>query len=220
MRDLLPSITLDDVRKKINTLRSQYRREAKSFLAWKQSGGETHVYRPKLWCFTALEFLSEADVSGNHSIPPMDGENPDHHGLDMDQEETHGMYTMEDEIAMAQLAMEDGTGEEGFCADTHTAAGNRPLKKKARLDPTGELLRLAMSKIASPHNEPSTEDDDSRFGKVVADELRNMSASQKCFTKKVINEAIFLGSMGAMDPSAHVVNSGNANKIITSSMNG
>ncbi|KAK5645350.1 hypothetical protein RI129_006650 [Pyrocoelia pectoralis] len=50
-----------DVLKKIHTLRTQYLKEVgvcKKFLV---SGASAEAYKPKLWCFDMLNFLSEGD---------------------------------------------------------------------------------------------------------------------------------------------------------------
>ena len=49
----------EDIKKKINTLRTQFRRELRLLAASKKSA--TEVHEPKLWCFQKLHFLNEAE---------------------------------------------------------------------------------------------------------------------------------------------------------------
>jgi len=59
----IPDITIDIIKRKIDGLRGQYRRELKSLVNSKKSGaGREDVYTPKLWCFNSLDFLREGDV--------------------------------------------------------------------------------------------------------------------------------------------------------------
>ena len=74
MKDSLPNISLDDIKKKIHTLRSQYNRERKSRITSMKSGAITNgIYTPKLWCFDSLQFLDDI-AEGRQTTPPsMDG---------------------------------------------------------------------------------------------------------------------------------------------------
>lgn len=63
-----PGAKREDVRKKINTLRSNYRKEVKKILSSKRSGaGLDEVYNPSSWVFHALSFLRKTEVPANLS---------------------------------------------------------------------------------------------------------------------------------------------------------
>ena len=63
MKALHDNCTLDIVKKKINTLRSQYRKEKKLLISSKKSGaGTDEIYATKLWCFSQLEFLTDGEI--------------------------------------------------------------------------------------------------------------------------------------------------------------
>lgn len=54
-----PGATISDVRRKINTLRSNYRKELKRIEDSKRSGaGSEDVYSPTSWVFHALKFIA------------------------------------------------------------------------------------------------------------------------------------------------------------------
>ena len=54
------AVTTDDIKKKIDTLRNQFRRELKKLKNSQKSGARSEdVYVPKLSCFNELTFLSE-----------------------------------------------------------------------------------------------------------------------------------------------------------------
>lgn len=55
-----PGATIADVRRKINTLRSNYRKELKRIEDSKRSGtGADDVYSPTSWVFHALKFINK-----------------------------------------------------------------------------------------------------------------------------------------------------------------
>lgn len=75
-----PGANRADVRRKINTLRSNYRKELKKIVSSKRSGsGTDEVYQPTSWVFRALKFPhnSEQPVNVNvqlKEIPHDDGQ--------------------------------------------------------------------------------------------------------------------------------------------------
>uniref|UniRef100_A0A6P7H568 Uncharacterized protein LOC114346252 n=1 Tax=Diabrotica virgifera virgifera TaxID=50390 RepID=A0A6P7H568_DIAVI len=53
----------ETVTRKINSLRTVYRKELKKVKASATSGtGEEDIYKPSLWYFDLLEFLSDQDI--------------------------------------------------------------------------------------------------------------------------------------------------------------
>ena len=63
MRKSMFDLTSESLKKKWNTLRTQYRKEHRLVLNSKKSGaGTADFYVPKLWCYDQLSFLDEADV--------------------------------------------------------------------------------------------------------------------------------------------------------------
>jgi len=59
----MPNITIDLIKKKIDGIRGQYRRELSNMTSSQKSGaGTKDVYKPKFWFFNNLEFLREGDA--------------------------------------------------------------------------------------------------------------------------------------------------------------
>ncbi|XP_063381710.1 uncharacterized protein LOC134668132 [Cydia fagiglandana] len=61
-REMFPDATREDVKKKLNNLRSNYRKELKKYLN-AMAAGES--YTPSLWYFNELDFLYEEESSEN-----------------------------------------------------------------------------------------------------------------------------------------------------------
>ena len=65
LKEVLHSqFTIEDIKKKLHTLRCQYRKEKQLFEKSTKSGaGTSDVYIPKLWCYNNLHFLHEGDIN-------------------------------------------------------------------------------------------------------------------------------------------------------------
>ena len=67
-------VIASEVRKKIDSIRSQYRRELRKVEKSKKSGvGADDIYTPTLWCFDNLCFFSDGD-SLRESVSSMDSQ--------------------------------------------------------------------------------------------------------------------------------------------------
>ncbi|CAH2105932.1 unnamed protein product [Euphydryas editha] len=62
-----PDATTIDVKKKINSIRSNYRRELRKVLATQEPGDDDDVYKPKIWYFPYLDFLRKLEQRQNSS---------------------------------------------------------------------------------------------------------------------------------------------------------
>ncbi|KAG7163818.1 putative Alcohol dehydrogenase transcription factor Myb/SANT-like-containing protein 31 [Homarus americanus] len=66
------TVTTSDVKRKIESLRNQHRRELRKMQEEKKSGAGTEdIYIPTLWCFDALHFLIDGDTI-RQSVSNMD----------------------------------------------------------------------------------------------------------------------------------------------------
>lgn len=69
-KKIKPNATREDVRKKINSLRTNYRKELKKIISSKRSGaGTEEVYKPTSWIFYALQFLGSCELPVNANLP-------------------------------------------------------------------------------------------------------------------------------------------------------
>ncbi|CAG9782437.1 unnamed protein product [Diatraea saccharalis] len=63
LKELEPTATKEDVIKKINTLRSNVRRERKKYEVSVKSGASTDdIYKPTLWYFELFDFIGDQEV--------------------------------------------------------------------------------------------------------------------------------------------------------------
>ena len=61
----VPGLTSDDVKKKIHTLRTQYRKEIRDIETMQQKAGAgvEIEYQPRFWCFDEMDFLHNVDMN-------------------------------------------------------------------------------------------------------------------------------------------------------------
>jgi hypothetical protein len=74
-KDLKKDATREDVKRKINSLRTNYRKELKKTEKSNRSGsGADDVYQPKCWIFKELGFLQKSESFVDHSISSINRE--------------------------------------------------------------------------------------------------------------------------------------------------
>ncbi|ESO99569.1 hypothetical protein LOTGIDRAFT_95914, partial [Lottia gigantea] len=62
-QEKFPDVTKDELRKKFNALRTNFRKELKKVLDSTKSGvGTDDIYQPKLWYFDAMSFLRDQET--------------------------------------------------------------------------------------------------------------------------------------------------------------
>lgn len=62
-RERYPTATKDDLTKKINSLRTNYRKELKKVQdSWKSGAGTDDVYESSMWYFEAMNFLADQET--------------------------------------------------------------------------------------------------------------------------------------------------------------
>ena len=99
MREHGTSVTTDDIKKKIDTLRNQFRRESKKVKHSQKSGaGSEDIYVPKLWCFYDLIFLHDSD-SPRPSLSNLDTSQNTGNG-----EDTSSGETSDNEVILSSLS--------------------------------------------------------------------------------------------------------------------
>ncbi|KAL4708045.1 hypothetical protein ACJJTC_013456 [Scirpophaga incertulas] len=121
-----PRATVEDVKKKINSLRSNYRRELKKIVTSKRSGaGTNEVYVPKSWTFKYLTFLqnTEKPVSEISNTEESDDSNPIQQPNDSQEDE-------ESQQVPGQQSSSSLSSINVMPAPAHVNEGSNAKKKK------------------------------------------------------------------------------------------
>lgn len=83
-KEMFPQANKDDVKKKFNSLRTNYRKELKKHLQSMKSGcGTDDIYQPTLWYYNEMAFLQDQEsASDSQSSIPSPREDSEHSNLD------------------------------------------------------------------------------------------------------------------------------------------
>ncbi|XP_072051063.1 uncharacterized protein [Amphiura filiformis] len=168
-RERYHEATMEDAKKKINSLRTNYRKEFKKAQDSARLGvSGDKIYESSLWYFDAMSFLQDQDTLATSSIIEVKAE------------------VSEEEDGMVDVA-----------ETTHSApidkSKNRMKRKTTKNDdPHEELLSLACKRLSQHDNEHL------QLAKAWANELSKMDAQQQVFAKKGINDILFEGQMGTL----------------------
>ncbi|KAK7077230.1 hypothetical protein SK128_006510 [Halocaridina rubra] len=203
-------VTTDDIKKKIDTIRNQYRRETRKMkVSMRSEAGSEDVYIPKLWCFNDLTFLIDSDTV-RPSVSNMDTH---HNTEDVSTDISEVEYVEEDTASNVSLssACPEETSQSTSSSLIDPLDISDHKKKKKKLSAPKEKRQLSMSPTQSLALTSTTntskeqyEDDCICFGKLVTMELRKMDEMQRHTAKKLISDIIFYGHMKSLTPLAKV----------------
>ncbi|XP_031335337.1 uncharacterized protein LOC116165170 isoform X1 [Photinus pyralis] len=189
-KKIKPQVTLDDVKKKINTLRSNYRRELKKIESSRRSGaGGDDIYTPKSWTFEYLHFLGKfekpqiLDTDGDDNA---DGPSPD---LTQPQEQER----MESQRSVSSIS------------SANTVMPPPPAKKakKTMLAKQNELLDRACAYLSEPNSSSSGANS---LACHWAETLDRLDPTQRLYAKKAINDVLFEAELGNLHRHAVQIN--------------
>nr|XP_023020622.1 uncharacterized protein LOC111509164 [Leptinotarsa decemlineata] len=182
-KKLKPEAKLPDVRRKINTLRSNYRKELKKIVTSKRSrNGTDEVYKPSSWVFYALEFLCtwkqpvNASTSFHESVPDNESQNAD-----------------KDSNTPSQAPQNAGPSRSSITLAPFAPPPKR-VRKVGHLAKQNELLSMTCTYLQKA-KEPSR-DSVCAVIKVWSEKLQTLEYQQRLFAEKAINDILFEVTMG------------------------
>ncbi|XP_014282557.2 uncharacterized protein [Halyomorpha halys] len=176
---LKPGATRADVKRKINTLRCNYRKELNKILSSKRSASNSdEVYKPTSWVFYALQFL----------------------GTD---EEPVSSYEQGDEILSEQRIQEEEIDEPSTLpvpSASRSSTFPPPFRQKKRrtVEPLGgqnELLQKACTLLEELSEPPDTIP---TIAKVWGERLLTLDPQQRAFAEKAVNDILFEAGQGTL----------------------
>uniref|UniRef100_A0A903WQY6 MADF domain-containing protein n=1 Tax=Anopheles darlingi TaxID=43151 RepID=A0A903WQY6_ANODA len=177
-----PGCTRLTLVKKINNIRSVYRKELAKVAKSSQSGcGAEQVYKPSLWYFDLLHFLRDQDnAEGSKSATDDLEEFPAGPLIKQEWQESEHADTPAtpfSDVSIPRSSISSNT------------AGSTPRKRKRASsdDITTEVMMLVGKKLESLQNEDVFES----FGKYVASKLRGVSSEQSAIAQKLICDVLF-----------------------------
>ncbi|XP_049545836.1 uncharacterized protein LOC125957280 [Anopheles darlingi] len=185
-QEYYPEADKEEVTKKINCLRTNFRKEVKRIREAQESGTNPADEVPRLWYFEEMSFLANQDTP-KASITKTD---ISFHDEDM---------VMEPD--MESIEQETPTTSNGNMSIKHemNSASRTENRKRNSSAPIENS-----PKMASRYQPPT--DDSDKIASVWAAELRKMNPQQQLFAKKAINDILFEGQMGTLHRNAVEIN--------------
>ncbi|KAK3883288.1 hypothetical protein Pcinc_002881 [Petrolisthes cinctipes] len=209
------SASASEVKKKIESIRCQYRRELRKQEKSKKSGaGADDIYTPTLWCFNDLCFLNDGD-NMRDSVSNLDSqvvhvseEVSDHEIFNdpalqqTDDSPPHTTPTADTSVpSTSRDSVRPATPEPSRIQPQMT----RGRKRSLITDERREVLQEALHQLQRLSQSEEDNDNDGAFGGVVTNDLRQMNEQNKIIAQKLISEVLFLGKLGKLSFSSMIV---------------
>uniref|UniRef100_A0A0P4VX69 MADF domain-containing protein n=1 Tax=Scylla olivacea TaxID=85551 RepID=A0A0P4VX69_SCYOL len=201
------TLRVEDITKKLHTLKTQFNREMSAIKASQKSGaGTDDIYTPKLWCFDELRFL--ADGEPRPSMSNLDEGETTTAQIDV----VATLPSQEDAVESPDISLPPTPSLTSACS-VATSRTPSPLpssssggtsKKRKQIDEIDNMMALAINKLLSlpsPNNREPLLD----ISKFVDTELKNMSEMQRKLAKKLICDVLHMGDMGDLTREHSVV---------------
>ncbi|XP_069586103.1 uncharacterized protein [Ranitomeya imitator] len=186
------------IKKKIQALRTVWRKELNKVLHTTKSGASTEdVYVPKLWYFEHLNFLRDQEVPRTSTcfrlLAPVEQIVSENHA----EQESQGQQDDSAQDSTLDCSQDCMTTD---LAPARTQSRQGPRKRKATSDVSHELLSLA-KKVLTNNVSPALQ----AFGHYVVDKLAKMDDSQRTLAERLILEAVNKGTDGDLDKHTRLV---------------
>ncbi|XP_063535902.1 uncharacterized protein LOC134745756 [Cydia strobilella] len=203
-----PNANRGIVVKKINNLRTNYRKELKKIKTLCNSGaGTDKIYTPRLWYFELLSFLNDQRVP-RPSISNIDDD-------ENEKQSTASIGSTSNERDTPTPNHSDGDRDtprlkyEYFDMDQDTLTPNRSDSDRDTLTPVSERSRPRLGKntltedvlksVTDHFKRPKQSDNRFEvFGKNIGMKLQELPKEQRIIAEKIINDTLFLAEMGSL----------------------
>ncbi|KAJ8953479.1 hypothetical protein NQ318_023600, partial [Aromia moschata] len=197
----------ETVVKKINSLRSVYRKElAKVNKSIRSGSGEDEIYKPSLWYFDLLHFLNDQETP-RQSRNTMDeneesavDEPPEQVEEDVHESSADGGRSETPATSLSEAS----TPHSSNILSRNTSRSHSSTRKRKGVpndDGTTDIMKLVGNKLESLQAEDAFQ----VFGKHVANKLRDVPSSQNAIAQKLISDVLFEAELGTLTRNFQIV---------------
>ncbi|XP_039751715.1 uncharacterized protein LOC120627754 [Pararge aegeria] len=193
-----PNATRDTVVKKINNLRTTYKKELNKIKKSCKSGaGTDEIYKPRLWYFELLSFLYDQEVPRPSTSNIDDDENETQSTTGISSTSYDCPDTDRDTPTLAYSDNESDTPTPANRSDSERATS---ISGRVRPRPKKNTLTEDVLKSVNDHFKRPKQPDNrfEVFGKNVGMKLQELPKEQRIIAEKIINETLFLAEMGSL----------------------
>ncbi|XP_071448244.1 uncharacterized protein [Hetaerina americana] len=195
----------DTVKRKINSMRTTFRKEWRKVQSSRRSGGlGESVYKPTLWYYDLLLFLNEQE--SNRSFGPFPVRSPPMAVGSMfkqeppDMEETADFIEEESQELYGSIQNSDESHEEDPMEE-RTIVTTAPLAIRADTPMPPPLPQPLVEETPEDVIKPTQFIPDDEFhciARTWAIKLKRMSPMQKLFAERLVNDVLFEGELGTL----------------------
>ncbi|CAK1597311.1 unnamed protein product [Parnassius mnemosyne] len=203
-KEVEESADRETVLKKINSLRTNYKKEKKKVENSKRSGaGADVIFEPKLWYFKELIFLDD-QIDPRTSCSNINDEVEDLRDERDEEEESTDAEINQDNSLQTQLNEQNVTDD-----NTSSNKTSRPTpRKKNDRDLINSVLQSVNDHFKRPRDEIKQEDRHDIYCKSIASKLRDLPRKQRMLAEKLINEVLFEAEWGNLTLDFKLINIG------------
>ncbi|XP_076057232.1 uncharacterized protein LOC143034769 [Oratosquilla oratoria] len=194
LREVEPEADRETVVKKINNIRSTYRRELKKVVSSKKSGcGAEDVYTPRLWYFNLLQFLSDQELP-SHSVSTLD-DSPIQEVEISECEADSRPVTPKTSLEASTSCQTNEPTLVSNCTESGALTKSKKPQRKRKVDQTDAVLSL----IGEHFKSSRPEDYFDIMGKNFATTLRHVAKDQRLYAVKLMNDVLFEAQLGNLN---------------------
>ncbi|KAJ8943799.1 hypothetical protein NQ318_012444 [Aromia moschata] len=198
-KEIDASANKETVTKKINSLRTVYKKEVAKVIASTKSGtGEDDIYKPSLWYFDKLEFLNDPEKV-RPSTSTIDDETSQDTGQERESFDGESDVDLPTAPSTPAPSTSSNLTESVNLNTTYSRTPNRKRKVPRAEDKTDAVMMKIGEKLQSLQ-----EDSFDRFGKHVADRLRAVAGDQVKFAMKLIGDVLFEAEMVSLNRNCKI----------------
>ncbi|GIX79232.1 MADF domain-containing protein [Caerostris extrusa] len=202
LREIYPNADVEMVKRKINALRTNYRKELRKVEASKERNHLTGepVYVPSLWYYELFHFI--ADQESEPPIIDVTGDSVDVKNIlrvDFDESMGYEREDMSDDFD-EEFQVSSPESQNASSLNHHSMAGypenNHEASSSKRRRNFFMPEKEWYEKVEVPS--PSSPDGQEVFGQYVASRLRQMDKTNQTLSERLISEVLFRGQMGLL----------------------
>ncbi|KAL1490302.1 hypothetical protein ABEB36_013018 [Hypothenemus hampei] len=195
-----PTATRDTVIKKINSLRTVYRKElAKVKQSIHSGAADEDIYKPTLWYFDLLSFLGDQDTPRRSRNTADDETTQGSEDTEECERETHHSDVEKESAPSTPLSVSSEINE-----PSRIRSKSSVRKRKLDIDTkTTELMAVVGKKLNDI--DINKKDLFDIFGQHVANKLRTLCKEQNIFAQKLINDVLFEAEMESLTRNCRVL---------------
>ncbi|KAK4886062.1 hypothetical protein RN001_002333 [Aquatica leii] len=196
MQEFDPEADRETVVKKINTLRTAYRRELKKKVDSERSGvGGDEVYVPHLWYFDILNFIRDQEISRKTQTNVEDENESEQIAAELEVTREPGPFSPGDELGELQSVSTPPTplsSTSRASISTSRTSTQTTRTAKRQIDKCDEILDAIGKRFATP---AVVDDKFTLIAKTWAMKLRDLIPNQAIYAEKLINDVFYAAQL-------------------------